>query len=107
MSRTVTCASAEAASVSGSAFAGNDGASELPSSVLSAPEVPAADDAAGAEDDEPDAAAGSASPPEPHPVSRAAASRRAADDGARLMGTAWQAVTGRPRPDARPRPSHP
>jgi hypothetical protein len=77
MSRTVTCAPYDASAVSGSVFAGNGGASALPSPDAL---VPAADDDGVRE---PDALPDPTSE-EPHPVTRTAASRRADSGAARL-----------------------
>src|SRR3954453_15973452 len=94
MSVTVTCAPGEASAVSASAFAGNGGASELPSSGRSSPPEAVADDDDEDEDDDdddeeddeedvPDAVPEPPSP-EAHPASRTAASRTAGTGRRRL-----------------------
>src|SRR3954447_8413183 len=96
MSRTVTCAPADACSTSGSVLAGNGGASELPSSGRSAPPVPAPEaDEEGDEDEdddeESDAVPDPPSSPELHPATSTATSATADSDQARFTA---HSVTG-------------
>src|SRR4051794_15027222 len=112
MSRTVTYASAEASAVSGSALAGNDDASVVPSSGRSEPPVaagPEGDDEV--DDDEVDEAAAdepdavpepSSAPADPaHPARSAEATTRTADTArARLTAHSVQGEPPRAGADA-------
>src|SRR4051795_7509598 len=111
MSRTVTYASAEASAVSGSAFAGNDDASVVPSSGRSEPPGAAGpaggregeDEVDEADADEPDAVPEpSSAPANPaHPARSAEATTRAADTArARLTAHSVQGEPPRAGADA-------